>query len=589
MTAALVIPAWIGLGLALPALVTMRSPGFPPHDGTASAAPGGTVTISSPVILSYGSRLWLKRGTLSLVVPAAKAASDATLPPNGTARLMLEDAVLYLGAARLQGSDSAQDVFAPLVEALAGLKFESLTLKRVTMTLVLADGHSETLYDIKAGLVRSRKGALTAKGEFTLRGQRLSFDLSTGLRAETREPAPLPLKLSIRASGFGFSIDGHLNAAAGVKIDGQSEIAIADLRHAARWLGAPWPSGPGLQDIKIKGQLAWTGRTLAFDKAAFETDRNPAAGALIVDMTGPRPKLNGTLAFKTLDLNPYLRAEAEQSLALWSWATFSGSDSAVPLARQIDADVRISAERMKAGSLTFGASAATLTLNNGILFADIAEIEWHEGHGGGQVVLNTLGPKVRTSVRGKLEDMDFAGASLGLFGRNLLQGRGAVAADLSATGLTMPDLLRSLSGKVALAMADGGRVGLDVKRLLDAARIRDLDGWGRALNDQTAVDTLDLRLQIKSGVAVCEQIEGVSADIRFLATGAIHLADGRLDFRIVGTTAAGTENKTEQILVRGPWAAPSVRRESVPSQEAVPLDGADPPISRDQRTWLQRG
>ena len=85
------------------------------------------------------------------------------------------------------------------------------------------------------------------------------------------------------------------------------------MRRVARWFGMPVASADGLNAAAVKGQINWARRTFAVEDAKVALDGNEAAGALVLNLAGERPLIDGTLAFNALDLTPYVEAARSQS------------------------------------------------------------------------------------------------------------------------------------------------------------------------------------------------------------------------------------------------------------------------------------
>ena len=110
-------------------------------------------------------------------------------------------------------------------------------------------------------------------------------------------------------------------------------------------------------------------------------DGNEASGALVLNLAGDRPLIDGTLAFSALDLTPYVEAARSQSFlfdrqtASWSAFDLSFPDHSA----YVDADLRISAPKVALKGYGLGRGAATITVRSGKLLADIAELELYSG------------------------------------------------------------------------------------------------------------------------------------------------------------------------------------------------------------------
>jgi AsmA protein len=346
-------------------------------------------------------------------------------------------------------------------------------------------------------------------------------------------------------------------------------------------LGASWPAGSGLRGLKIKGQLDWSGSALAFDKSVFQMDGNEATGALTASLAGKQPSITGTLALKSLDVTEYLTGQsAAQRLASLSWNWLASGEISMPLSKHFDADVRMSASRVVAGSVAFGRSAAALSLKDGQLLADFAELDLDGARGSGQLAIDFTGARPKLMMRGKLDDVDAGRATSMIFGGSPFQGTATVDADLTATGERVSDLVDTVSGKLAIGFGAGGRLGVDVKSLLDAVQKQEIEGWDLAARGQTSLDRLDARLLLRDGVVSSERVQASAGDVMLTATGTVHLATNWLDARVlVGSPSPSAAHdaragRPDVLLLRGPWASPAIKSGTAPPSGAGP--GAAP-------------
>jgi AsmA protein len=244
------------------------------------------------------------------------------------------------------------------------------------------------------------------------------------------------------------------------------------------------------------------------------------------------------------------------------------------LIQAIDADFRISSDSLTLPATTIGRSAATVSLRNGKMLADIAELEFEDGtRGGGQIRIDMSGANPNYGVQAKFEVADVARPAQLIFGHPTVQGRGAVTVDLNATGNTGETLLGSLDGKLYVTLLEGGRVGLDINKLAAPEGEPVSSGtWQDVSARAISVDKLDARFTVNRGVFRTQAAEAVSGARALRADGTISLIEQSLDMQLaVGDVAkpAGDSPETgttvlklkprEIIHVRGPWSAPAVR------------------------------
>ncbi|MGE0853072.1 MAG: AsmA-like C-terminal region-containing protein [Hyphomicrobiaceae bacterium] len=581
-TLALAMLACLLLAVLAPVLLVQRTTDEPFSGYSVMASPRDMHVITETVRLGSRPDLTLSRGTL---YADGNAASGTPI-----SRFVLDGPVFHLNVsgprADVPGlehttASSILDVTAPLlVDQLSAMGFDALTMRRGTLHVTSADGGAETIHDIQAELSGRRKGYVTARGSFTIRGQQLAFDGMLALPPEKRSSQRWPMKVSLKGDLLEAGFDGYLDAAADLRLAGYVEITSPSLRRLARWFGVPVSSASGLNATTVKGQLNWARETLAVEDAKVAIDGNEATGALSLDLKGARPLIDATLAFSALDLTPYTEAARSHAFLFdrqaASWSAF---DLSFPILLHVDADVRLSAPKVtiKSHGLVLGRGAATIAVRSGKLLADIAELEVHAGKVNAQVTVNSNETLPRYTVRGKIESFDAGSAATALLGSPVITGRSTLSVDLQGTGQTPVELLRRLSGKATLAMADGGRVGLDMKALKSVAKSSVSPGWGPLAKAQTSIENVEARAVIRNGVLFTEVLRARSGAAGIAASGRVDLAERTLDLRLLTKPGVPTDRPlksadmagAESVTVRGSWLEPFVRAGDGTEGEAI--------------------
>jgi AsmA protein len=579
---------WLAVGLAAPLIVSLYSPDLGLQGVTVVAAPRDTFTIDHPIELGQSPQITVERGTIVLVNTSGKESTGEpieTMLARGDAGLVLDGATILVSATRWTVPKFDGPV-APLVEVVKDIKWESLAIRRGTFIITLPGGQVESLNDVQAEVSLKRKGAVTVKGTALLRGERVSFQATAGTQIDQKGPPNLPFSLQLKSPLLEATFEGKLGLGENLQLKGQGEVHIEGVRQAARWFGAAWPAGgPGLKKLSAKGQFDWTGHTLEFDKATFGMDGNEATGVLGLNLRGARPTITGTLALRSLNLSQYLPGSERQGRdARLTWATLTAGLLDMPLDTMLDVDARISAERVMVGNVELGRSAATITLKEGRLLADLAELEFIGGKGGGQIHADLTGYYPKVALRAKLDDVDLGRVSTLLAGRGTMQGSATVVADMTATGVTAFDLVRTLGGRVSIKAQQGGRLGVDLKSLPAAAKSGVNDGWSAALRGGTSFDQLDLRLVVREGVVMSENAELISGDTTWNATGLLSVPGGWVDIRLVqGAKLAPARSSAESakaptLELRGPWSGPQLRVVPETSDAAGTGDWSPAPV-----------
>jgi AsmA protein len=375
------------------------------------------------------------------------------------------------------------------------------------------------------------------------------------------------VRASVKGKYIAASFSGRIAPGDRGQITAQSAgLSISDLRSAARWLGADWPAGAGLGAFSAKGQLTLDDRSIAFEHAQFSLDGNIATGALAATLKPERPSIDGTLAFATFDLAPYLAPSRPYALALasdWISGLKLPGFPAPSLLREIDADVRISAGNIVSGSDRLGRCAASFSVKNGKLYGEIAELELEQGGSGeGQFTVDMTGDEAAYSIHADLDDIDFETLASLRSGPALIDGTGDLTLDLTARGSSEADIARSLAGTVSLEVQDGGRLGIDLDALPNAAASKNAsEGWALAVAGTTVVNQLNARFTAANGVLTTGPVKAATGDRAVDMTGTIDIDKSAVDLVLSVTNATGaasTANPVGAFKVQGPWSAPSV-------------------------------
>lgn len=605
LIAAIASLAAIGIALIVPILIGGTGDDLSYTSALVRAATHDSYTLSSPVVLVDQPRIVLERGTISVAVGKGGSSKALTaLLSGGGADLIVDNATLTLDRSALSVGSAAgssagsplAETMGPMVAALLARNFGTLVFRHGTLVVKAPDGREETLRSLTAEVKSKPGGAFDARGSLRLSGEELAFDLSATPPAG-KGYGPVPFRVSVKGRLIEGSLEGRLVRGERLQIASPSaELSLPKLREAARWLGVDWPDGEqGPGSFQAKGPLDWSEGSLSFENASFMLDGNRATGALSLSLNAERPKLEGTLAFDGLDLGPYLSTAAAPAgrtiatdflsfLRVPGWASSS-------LVSEIDADLRISARSVAIAGQNLGRCAASLTIKDSLLFADLAEIELdHGGSGEGQVAVDMTGGLPRYSIRGRLESIDVGKVVGDRLGRLSLEGYGTVTVDLSAVGATSAAFLSTLSGKVEVDMPEGARLGLSVERLAKAAETESQSGiWGAAVDGATSIDSLVAKFAALDGVLTAEGVTADTGEKLLTAEGTVSLSERALDVTVSiaddaksatpAAPGAPEPARAEGFRVSGPWTAPTLSPVNLPlSRDANPAPHPAPAV-----------
>lgn len=567
------------------------------------AATRDSFTLTSPLALPLMPNVMIETGRLSVTGsnPSQQlTGSEAVaLLSAGKAKLVLEDAVLSLVPTQSTGAGGKKDMdaLAPVLAALLKASFSQLLLRNAIVQLGRGEDERAFLTDVTLDVTKLDRKQMRVAGSFAFRKKPVTFDIVMGTEAELQDKRNDGKGTIGRA--FDIKLTGELleMKAAGTLSAGDqpqlssvtSSLVVSDLRKMARWIGLEVGSGGGLGTFEARGPLEFSPSAIAFSDATFSLDGNEATGAVTFKWGGRnRPAVDGTLAFKSFDIGPFLApsgaAQQNQQPAFKIPDFFvrtSSETNVIPLADQIDADLRISVANISVGATRFGRGAASFSLKDGALLADLAELEFAKGaRCGGQFGLQTAGGVPRYSLRGKIESIDLAMLTNALWSYNVLSGSGDVILDLKASGQDADQIIATMNGKVGVRQPGNGQIGLDLRTLAATARAQTQKGWGGAIRGQTVIQGLQADFTMADGRLVAEQVGARAGDASLSAEGSVNFGDryGNLKIWITHPMTNGaqseldpTSSKQEAGLGAGAAATPAA--EASPAQKVAQPPG----------------
>ncbi len=525
------------------------------------AAPRVGYVLAEPVQLLARPRLVLE----SAAILSADAGADDDGPEvvGRARRLLLDRPVISIEVASSGpvGAASVKAALEPVIARIASLDVQSLVIRGGIVKMFSGSEEPETLTDVDIQITPQRRTSASVSGQLTYLGQRLSLSATLARPAASGTEYRWPIQAIVSGSLFETRFDGVLGEEKGLRLNGAVDISIPRLREIALWIGLGAPRAGNLEAMRLRGALDWTGGAMAFSKATLTLDGNEGLGAISVTRSGDRTAVEGTLAFKQLNLKPYIVSTMVERTLLAPIFAATRPPAIASLLDNVDADLRISSEALVVPGVETGQAAVAITLKNGKLLADVAEVAIGEGVFKGQFAVERAGQDPRYALSGKLEGVEAGRLLQRALGRNPLQGRADITMSLTTVGDTAEELLASLGGKAQVEMRGGSRLGLDLRGLAQAARRGELKGWQTVGISTTGFDELALRLDAHQGVLRTTILQAKSGTGTIAGNGTIDLPRQALDFALMlGTPDPSMRAASGDLLVlSGPWSAPSIR------------------------------
>lgn len=550
-------------------------------DNALSRWSGGDLVITGPVELTYLPTVSLKASGFILTtyrvpvierIEAEHAAFALSLWELLNGRLVITDLTLTKPLIKLKDGGARGG---PALTASPQEKVAALLLDLPVDNIHINDGvvafrtaaGQQAFEDLDADLAfNGSSGGLAAKGRFHWKREPVDFALRGGRIALGRREARVPVRLTVSSSPITAQFDGNVRAGSDVTYDGRLDVSLADVRRSLRWWGFAIPDGVGLKGFHATGRMQWSGTTIAFEEGTYAMDGNTAVGTLAAKIDGERPKLEGTLAFEQLSLQPYLTPAADLRAI---------NPIDLPLIHHFDADVRVSANRVDVGALSINEAALTVTMANDVLQGEFAELSVCGGAGNGKLTIDSRAAVTKLRVDGVLNGV----TPDNCIGNPALEGSSNVRMTLAAEGRTGEELIASASGEIATQVTQG-EVEVDLPRLISDVYRGVQYGWSNG--GRTAFDSLTVACQMQNGHIYCPELTMKLPSSTVVGRGGINLPDQNVDWtvsvqgEIAGSSQGAPQAGQKGLLISGPWNEPTIRPPLASTGAADPRDAGRP-------------
>jgi len=536
---------------------------------------GGEVTLTGPVRVQYFPDVAIRSGFELKNASRFPSVKSVSAPD---ARISLNLAELLFGQTRIDAfrlikpkitlkeapsltMGPEQTLQARVANLLEGALLRVFRVKGGTIYMPTAAGTEiikkiDARFDLHAGT-----GAMSSFGTFKLRGEVVQFNLDTGALSNTDDGLTAPVTLSLTATPLTAKLTGVASLNNEFEIDGDLEVEMTNARGFLKWAGIALADGEGLKTLSASGKAHWNGTTVIFEDGSFTLDGNRAIGVLAVT-PGQRPRIDGTLAFDRLAIDPYIGAGVSTEEAAATAARPNQS-----ILSSLDTDLRISAAEVTAPEITLGRGGFTINARQGVVASEVGELEFCGGSAAGRIDADLSQPVITAKVEGVLSEIAIAECvAPGL--PIPLSGVGILKAELSTEGRDYDTLARELAGPFKIE-ARTGTIPVDFAHFLAEVDPAEGDGWGS--DEVTAFETLNAECRLGTGHIWCEKFDMQTAHGLISGHGDINLGQQTLDWRfsIAGDasdleTSQPAAEKQQEILIGGALAQPMIRKANQP-------------------------
>jgi AsmA protein len=217
----------------------------------------------------------------------------------------------------------------------------------------------------------------------------------------------------------------------------------------------------------------------------------------------------------------------------------------------VNGAIRIGA--LQVSKLKMAKLNAKIAIAGGRLDVSPLTLNLYEGAASGNLSLNAAGNSV--AMKQNLAGVSINPLMKDLADKDLLEGRGNVALDVTSRGDSVAAMKKALAGTAAVSLKDGAIKGINL-----AQSLRDLkaklgakqDSTQQAkAGDKTDFSELTASLKIANGIAHNDDLAMKSPFLRLSGAGDIDIGGGQMNYvakaSVVGTSAGQGGKETDQL------------------------------------------
>ena len=400
---------------------------------------------------------------------------------------------------------------------------------------------------------------LAISGTASWNGEAIGFATSIVL-TDLLAGQPGATSVDFRSRPVDAKFSGTVAANGSVK--GRADIAAASLSRALNWFGQD--TGTPLGQFSYSGQIAAEGDRLALSDAAIALDDIQARGSMSVVMA-EKTTIEAALSVDTLDFG---KLTGGASTTAESTPAASGPTTIdLSILRQLDADIRLDANRVGFGKVKAGPARATLTVKDGVARFVVPEAGFYDGTVTADITANGVGETPAVDFAARLDKVSALPLLTDAAGFRRIEGSLTAEVAVKGSGADTTALARTLDGKAGAVFSDGALRGIDVAKLVNNLQSLITTGYREDAEGKTEFTELSVSLDIKEGIARTDDVRLLGPFVRMSGAGSVDLAaqtiNMRLDPRVVGSlNGQGGDFDVSglgmPIMVDGPLAGPRI-------------------------------
>ena len=442
-------------------------------------------------------------------------------------------------------------------------------------TVIYADrqaGTEERLDDVNVRLsLPNLDSPFNLDGGITWHGEAIELTVDIERLRALLDNQTTDLAANIDTKHLTLSFDGQATGGASMRIDGKTDLKTPSVRALADWAGSPIDmDGDVLGPFSVSGTVSVAQPVVSFTDATIAIDAIRATGNIELNSGGAVPRIKGNLDVAALDTNPYLgggggegsgsgASSGEQAQGGGDW-----SDDPIDLSalQSINADFTLRVESILVQSIKIGKSALRLTVEGGLMTADLTEMALYEGQGKAKVVANGARAVPAVALDFDLTGMQAEPLLTDAAGFDRISGTARGNMSVRGSGRSQREIVGNLNGNGAIGFTDGAVSGINLGAMLRNVASAFMDA-SAGTPQKTDFTEITGTFTITNGILDNQDLQLLSPLLRVGGAGTVELPPRTVNYRITPKLVASGEGQGGQtqasgvsipVIVSGPWS-----------------------------------
>ena len=403
--------------------------------------------------------------------------------------------------------------------------------------------------------LRIEDGTLVLRGEGGAAGKRID-----GLKLEASLPAfdaPLSIDLKARIDGQPLGVTGSISSFRQF-LDGEVAQLVLDVDAPAYFL----------QKLALMGSATYTGDVLALDGLSARAGETMLRGVVSADLSGAVPQIKASLNGDILNVDGLLGGSAKAAVGPADGAS-AWSDAKIDFSglKAVKAQVNLSVERLSYSTIKAGPIGVRAAVAGGKLKLELPNFQLYGGVGTGVLSVDATGKVPVQAFRFSLSNLDAYPFLDDVAAFQRIEGKAAIAIDLTASGTSQRAMVSALSGAASFEFSDGAIRGINVAKMVRSLGSATLSGWQSGEAEKTDFASLGASLKIAQGKAQTSDLHMSGPLVRMAGAGTLDLPAQTINLRVDPQVVASLEGQGGKndleglgvpVAINGPWAQPSI-------------------------------